>query len=265
MVEIMDMIPYFEVHSFTDTIFHGNPAGVCLLETPIHEDLMLKIAAENNLSETAFVTPKDDRFELRWFTPTVEVDLCGHATLATSYVIFDLLEYAGDAISFETKSGELTVWKDDGFIVMDFPSRPPEPAEIPSNLPKSLGKDVEIVLKARDYVVVFDKEADVRDIRPNFGMIAEIDSEGVIVTAPGDEVDFVSRCFAPQEGIPEDPVTGAAHCTLTPYWAERLGKEELRAKQISARGGDLWCKQMDDRVFIAGRAALYSKGFLNLE
>jgi PhzF family phenazine biosynthesis protein len=261
----MNMIPYFEVHSFTDSIFHGNPAGVCLLEAPIHDDLMLKIAAENNLSETAFVTANDDGYELRWFTPTVEVDLCGHATLAASYVFFDHLEYEGDAISFETKSGELTVWKDDGFIVMDFPSRPPEPTEIPSTLAESLGKDVEIVLKARDYVVVFDKEKDVQDIRPDFGMIAELDSEGVIVTAPGDDVDFVSRYFAPQEGIPEDSVTGAAHCTLAPYWSQRLGEERLRARQISQRGGELWLRAADDRVMIAGRAVLYAKGFLNVD
>jgi PhzF family phenazine biosynthesis protein len=259
------MIPYFEVHSFTDEIFHGNPAGVCFLKAWIDNDLMLQIAAENGLSETAFIVSKDDHYELRWFTPTVEVDLCGHATLASAYVLFEHLEYAGDAIDFQSQSGKLTVWRDDDFIVMDFPSRPAKPSQIPEHLSQGLGRDVETVLKARDYVVVFEDETIVRTLQPDFSELAQIDSEGVIVTAPGDDVDFVSRYFAPQEGIDEDPVTGAAHTTLTPYWSERLGTTELRARQVSERGGDLWCKQMDDRIYIAGHAVLYAKGFLNVE
>jgi PhzF family phenazine biosynthesis protein len=259
------MIPFFEVHSFTQKIFHGNPAGVCPLNHWIDNDSMQRIAAENNLSETAFIVPKENRYELRWFTPTVEVDLCGHATLATSYVLFEHLGYEGDAITFETKSGEITVWKHEDFMIMDFPSRPAEQADISEHLVAGLGCDVKRVFKARDYMVVLENEKEVRDLRPVFSELAKLDCEGVIVTAPGDEVDFVSRFFAPRMGIPEDPVTGAAHSTLTPYWAERLGKNRLTARQVSERGGDLWCKLADDRVEIAGHAVLYVKGLLNIE
>ena len=259
------MIPYFEVHSFTDRIFHGNPAGVCLLEMWLEDDVMAAIAAENNLSETAFVVPRGNRFELRWFTPSVEVDLCGHATLATAYVLYENLTYQDSAIVFDTKSGELAVWKDEDFLVMDFPSRPATSTDLPDHLAAGLRREVESVFKARDYVVVFDSEEEVKDLQPDFAELEKIDCEGIIVTAPGGEVDFVSRFFAPRMGILEDPVTGAAHSTLTPFWTERLGKNPLRARQISERGGDLWCKQMDERVYIAGRAALYVKGFLNIE
>jgi PhzF family phenazine biosynthesis protein len=224
---------------------------------------MQRIAAENNLSETAFFVPKEEFYELRWFTPTVEVDLCGHATLATAYVLFDHLGYEGDAVVFQTQSGELTVWKDNDFLVMDFPSRPAEPTDIPEHLIDGLRREVEHVFKARDYLVVLESEEEVRDLQPDFSELEKIDCEGIIVTAPGDEVDFVSRFFAPRMGIAEDPVTGSAHSTLTPYWAERLGKSRLRAQQVSERGGDLWCKQTDDRVQIAGHAVLYVKGFLN--
>jgi len=259
------MIPYFEVHSFTAKIFGGNPAGVCLLDAWIDDEFMLNIAAENNLSETAFIVPNKDHYELRWFTPTVEVDLCGHATLATAYVLFDQLGYEGDVIIFQTRSGELSVFKDNDFIVMDFPSRPTEPTDIPEHLIAGLGCEVERVSKARDYLVVLENEKEVRDLQPDFSKLEKIDCEGVIVTAPGNEVDFVSRFFAPRMGIAEDPVTGAAHSTLTPYWAERLGKNRLTARQVSERGGDLWCKQADDRVQIAGHAVLYVKGMLNWE
>jgi predicted PhzF superfamily epimerase YddE/YHI9 len=259
------MLLYFEVHSFTEDIFHGNPAGVCPLDSWIEETLMQRIAAENNLSETAFFVPKENHYELRWFTPKVEVDLCGHATLATAYVLFDHLGYEGDAVRFETKSGEIMVWKHEDFLIMDFPSRPAEQTEIPKSLVAGLGREVERAFKARDYLVVFENEKEVRDIRPDFSELAKVDGEGVIVTAPGDEVDFVSRFFAPRMGIPEDPVTGAAHSTLTPYWAERLGKNRLTARQVSERVGDLWCKQEGDRVQIAGHAVLYVKGFLNIE
>ena len=259
------MILFFEVHSFTQKIFHGNPAGVCPLDRWIDEKSMQRIAAENNLSETAFFVAQDDHYELRWFTPKVEVDLCGHATLATAYVLFEHLGYDGDAIIFESKSGELTVWKDNDFMIMDFPSRPAEPTDIPDHLSAGLGRKVERVSKARDYLVVLESEKEVRDLRPDFPELEKVDCEGVIVTAPGDQVDFVSRFFAPRMGISEDPVTGAAHSTLTPYWAERLGKNRLTARQVSERGGDLWCRQTDDRVQIAGHAVLYFKGMLNWE
>lgn len=257
------MILFFEVHSFTQNIFHGNPAGVCPLDRWIDDDSMQRIASENNLSETAFFVPNEDHYELRWFTPTVEVDLCGHATLATAYVLFDHLGQEGDTIVFHTRSGELTVWKDNDFLIMDFPSRPPESTDIPEHMITGLGCEVENISKARDYLIVLESEEDVRKLQPDFSELDKIDCEGIIVTAPGDEVDFVSRFFAPRMGITEDPVTGSAHSTLTPYWAERLGKKRLTARQVSERGGDLWCKLMGDRVQIAGHAVLYVKGFLN--
>ena len=259
------MILYFEVHSFTDRVFSGNPAGVCPLDRWLDDSMMQRIAAENSLSETAFFVATDDHYDLRWFTPTVEVDLCGHATLASAYVLFDHLGYEGDAIVFQTRSGELTVWRDGGFLVMDFPSRPAEPTTSPDHLAAGLRQGIEQVFKSRDYMVVFESEDQIRELRPDLSELEQIDSEGVIVTAPGDEVDFVSRFFAPRMGIAEDPVTGSAHSTLTPYWAERLGKNRLTARQVSERGGDLWCRQMDDRVHIAGKAVLYVKGFLNTE
>jgi len=257
------MILFFEVHSFTKIIFHGNPAGVCPLDRWIDDDSMQRIASENNLSETAFFVPKEDHYELRWFTPTVEVDLCGHATLATAYVLFDHLGQEGDTIVFHTQSGELTVWKDNDFLIMDFPSRPPESTDIPEHMIAGLGCEIESISKARDYLIVLESEEEVRKLQPDFSELDKIDCEGIIVTAPGDEVDFVSRFFAPRMGIAEDPVTGSAHSTLTPYWAERLGKKRLTARQVSERGGDLWCKLMGDRVQIAGHAVLYVKGFLN--
>jgi PhzF family phenazine biosynthesis protein len=257
------MILFFEVHSFTQKLFHGNPAGVCPLEKWIDDASMQCIAAENNLSETAFFVPNEDHYELRWFTPTAEVDLCGHATLATAYVLFEHLGYEGDAIKLQTQSGELVVWKDNDFLIMDFPSRPAEPTSIPEHLIAGLGREVEYVFKARDYMVVLESEQEVRELRPDFSELEQVDCTGIIVTAPGDEVDFVSRFFAPRVGVAEDPVTGSAHSTLTPYWADRLGKKHLTARQVSERGGDLWCKQADDRVQIAGHAVLYVKGFLN--
>ena len=259
------MIPYFEVHSFTDQVFAGNPAGVCPLHEWLDDTLMLRIAAENNLSETAFFVPSEDHYDLRWFTPTVEVDLCGHATLAAAYVLFEQLGQEGDVIVFHSLSGPLAVWKDNDFLVMDFPARPADSTETPDHLVKGLGSDVESVLKARDYLVVLEDEEAIRGLQPDFSELELIDCEGIIVTAPGNEVDFVSRFFAPRMGINEDPVTGAAHSTLIPYWAERLAKDRLRARQISERGGDLWCMQRDDRVHIGGRAVLYSKGFLNTD
>ena len=256
---------YFEVHSFTDKIFHGNPAGVCPLEEWYDDSLMQRIAAENNLSETAFFVRTNDSYDLRWFTPKTEVDLCGHATLASAYVLFDHLGHEGDEIIFHTQSGDLTVEQDGDLLVMDFPSRPADIVDIPDHLVEGLRTNVETVLKSRDLMVVFESEREVRDLKPDFSKLEQIDSEGVIVTAPGDEVDFVSRFFAPRMGIDEDPVTGSAHCTLVPYWAARLDTPHLTARQVSKRGGDLWCRQIDDRVRIAGKAVLYIKGFLNAE
>jgi len=259
------MILYFEVHSFTDHIFHGNPAGVCPLDAWIDDAIMQKIAKENGLSETAFFVPSKDGFDLRWFTPTTEVDLCGHATLASAFVLFDHLAYEGEIIVFHTQSGDLMVSKQGSAIVMDFPSRPATRVEPPDLLVAGLNCELQDVYKSRDYMVVLETEEAVRNLNPNFSELEKLDCTGVIVTAPGDDVDFVSRFFAPMAGIPEDPVTGSAHCTLTPYWAAVLGATDLAARQISERGGELACRLDGDRVQIAGRAVLYSRGFLNID
>jgi len=259
------MILYFEVHSFTDHVFHGNPAGVCPLDQWIDDELMQKIAKENGLSETAFFVPSKDGFDLRWFTPTMEVDLCGHATLASAFVLFEHLDYEGEMIVFHTQSGDLMVSKQGSAIVMDFPSRPATRVDAPDHLVNALNCELSDVYKARDYMVVLETEEAVRNLNPNFSELEQLNCTGVIVTAPGEEVDFVSRFFAPMAGIPEDPVTGSAHCTLTPYWAAVLGATDLAARQISERGGELACRLDDDRVQIAGRAVLYSRGFLNID
>jgi PhzF family phenazine biosynthesis protein len=253
---------YFVVHSFTDTVFRGNPAGVCPLEEWLDDSLMQRIAAENQLSETAFFVQKEDHFELRWFTPTTEVDLCGHATLASAHVIFDHLGHEEDVVTFHTQSGELTAWKDGNYLVMDFPSRPGEPIEAPDALIKGLGREPAEVYQARDYLAIFETEQEVRDLEPDFAALESLDCTGIIASAPGSEADFVSRFFAPLAGIPEDPVTGSAHSTLTPFWASRLDKNRLVAHQVSDRGGVLKCTLRDDRVLIAGQAVLYVKGFM---
>ena len=259
------MIPYFVVHAFTDEIFGGNPAGVCPLTEWLDDALMQRIAAENDLSETAFFVAKENHFELRWFTPKIEVDLCGHATLASAYVLFDELDFQGDVIVFRTLSDDLHVARAGSSLVMDFPARPAAEIEPPPYLESSFAAPFLEVQKSRDLLVVFDSEETVRNLNPDFSELSKLDCTGIIVTAPGNDVDFVSRFFAPQAGILEDPVTGSAHCTLAPYWADRLGKTELSARQVSERGGELACRVSDDRVHIAGRASLYSRGFLNID
>ena len=259
------MVLYFEVHSFTDNLFHGNPAGVCLLDNWIDDALMQRIAKENNLSETAFLVQKNDGYELRWFTPKIEVDLCGHATLASAFVLFDHLEHEGEHIVFHTASGDLIVKRSVSSFVMDFPSRNASPIEPPIELEKGLDCEIDEAYQSRDFMAIFESEEIVRNIRPDFAELGKLDCTGIIITAPGEDVDFVSRFFAPQAGILEDPVTGSAHCTLAPYWADRLGKTDLSARQVSERGGEIACKLVDDRVLIAGRAVLYARGFLNTE
>ncbi len=258
------MILYFAVQSFTDEIFHGNPAGVCPLDEWIDDDLMQKIAAENRLSETAFFVPEDDGYRLRWFTPNSEVDLCGHATLATAYVLFEHLGYEHDTILFKTLSGELSVKKIGNSMVMNFPSRIAKECEAPEALAAGLKCSMNEVYKARDYMVVLKNEKEVRAIEPDFEELRKLDCTGIIVTAPGHDVHFVSRFFAPKVGVDEDPVTGSAHCTLAPYWAEQLEVTDLSARQVSERSGELACKLVEDRVHIAGRAVLYLKGFLDI-
>lgn len=250
----------YQVDAFTDLPFAGNPAAVVPLADWLPAETMLDIAAENNLAETAFIVKEGTGFGLRWFTPTVEMDLCGHATLASAFVLWNQLGYAGDEISFETRSGTLKVAREGGKMVMDLPSRPASPCETPAGLGEALGGVPKEVLKARDLLCVFDSEAEVLALQPDFKAITELGVHAVIVTAPGDRSDLVSRFFAPSVGVDEDPVTGSAHCTLVPYWAARLGKDDLYARQVSKRGGDLYCELRGDRVRMAGDAVLYLKG-----
>jgi PhzF family phenazine biosynthesis protein len=255
-------LPIYQVDAFADRVFRGNPAAVVLLEEKLTDEVLQAIASENNLSETAFVLPGDGEFQLRWFTPTLEVDLCGHATLATAFVLFDIGK-ATVEVNFKTASGRLTVVKSGDLLSMDFPALPPEPVAIPSNLSKALGSEPAEVLSAQDLMAVFKTEEAVASLQPNFEELGRLDAFAVITTAPGREVDFVSRFFAPKAGIPEDPVTGSAHCTLTPFWAARLGKRILRARQVSRRGGELLCEERGDRVTISGRAIEYLRGEIN--
>lgn len=230
---------------------------MCPLESWLDDSLLQAIAEENNLSETAFFVPSAKGFKLRWFTPVKEVDLCGHATLAAAHVIFSILGYAKQAITFETRSGDLIVKKQGAQLEMDFPACPPTPCEILEILAEALGQRPIEVLTADDYLAVFDSEATVRAITPNQALLAQLDLRGVIITAPGVEVDFVSRFFAPKFGIPEDPVTGSAHCELAPYWANKLGKNILTAKQVSRRGGTIACEMKADRVILSGCAVTF--------
>jgi PhzF family phenazine biosynthesis protein len=258
------IIPYFEVLAFTNRQFAGNPAGVCLLTDEwLPEALMQQIAAENNLAETAFVIERQDHFDLRWFTPTVEVDLCGHATLASAHVLFHHLGRKGDSVRFQSRSGELRVDKIENRLVLDFPTQPLSQCEPPAKLTEGLRAKPREVLKGRDYFAVFDCEEDVRAINPDFQVIAGLDAQGVIVTTPGNDCDFVSRYFVPGAGIPEDSVTGSTHCALVPYWSKRLGKRELYARQISKRGGELFCEDRAERVGIGGNAMTYMEGKLH--
>lgn len=253
-------IPLYQVDAFTDSVFKGNPAAVCPLDKWLPTEMMQAIAAENNLSETAFFVRNGAAYDLRWFTPSVEVDLCGHATLASAFVLFHELGEQGDRVVFHTKSGELSVKRHGDFLALDFPSRPPAPAPPCSGLFEALGQRPTALLAARDYLAVYDSEEQVKSLRPDMEGLKRIDKFAVIVTAPGANCDFVSRFFAPGKGVPEDPVTGSAHCTLIPYWAAQLGKTQLRARQISQRGGELLCELHNDRVRIAGRSALFLKG-----
>ncbi len=255
------MIPFFQVDAFTDSLFGGNPAGVCPLEEWIDDAVMQKIAAENNLSETAFFVDRGEWFEITWFTPESEVDLCGHATLAAAHVILNNLNYPYDVIMFDTKHhGPLYARKDGDRIALDFPASQPVKVTVPETLTKALGRTPSEVYSTRDYLAVFDSEEDIKAIQPDFSLLRQIDKVGIIITASGTRSDFVSRFFAPAVGINEDPVTGSAHTTLVPYWAKRLGKNILHAYQLSKRRGELFCELKDDRVIIAGNAITYLTG-----
>lgn len=256
----------FQVDAFTDTVFHGNPACVVPLEQWLPDEVMLKIARENAVAETAFFIPEGEGFHLRWFTPEVEMDLCGHATVATAHVLKQHLGWKGSEVSFSSHSGPLKVSFQDDLYVLDFPSRKPVPAELPSIVAEALNIQPLEVFKSRDYVLVYASEQQVRDIKIDRVIFDRInlDPGGVIVTAKGEGCDFVSRYFTPQASILEDPVTGSAHCSLVPYWSEKLEKKVLEAWQVSDRLGKLYCEDRGERVFIAGRAVTYAEGRMTL-
>jgi len=258
-------LSYFQVDAFTNRVFGGNPAGVCPLKVWLPEATLQAIAAENNLSETAFIVGGEGRYALRWFTPTVEVDLCGHATLAAAFVIFTELGFTGERVSFQTKIGELGATRDGNRIVLDFPAWPAQRhAEVPALLADALGWLPRELFKTRDFLAVFSTEEEILSLRPDPALLARLDCLGVICTAPGSDCDFVSRFFAPGAGIVEDPVTGSAHSTLIPYWSARLGKTKLFARQLSQRGGELFCESRGERVGIGGHARLYSRAQLEI-
>jgi PhzF family phenazine biosynthesis protein len=253
-----------QVDAFTDKTFGGNPAAVCPLDRWLPDDLLQAIAAENNLSETAYFVPKGEDYELRWFTPVAEIDLAGHPTLATAWVMINTLGIARDKFVFHTKIGDtLVVTREGDRLAMDFPARPPSPKDI-GDVAAALGAKPVEVLAARDGFAVFAREDEVRALEPNLAKVAALSGLGLIATAPGKDCDFVSRFFAPKHNIPEDPVTGSAHTTLIPYWAKKLGKSEMFARQVSARGGEIWCKHRGDRVTIAGTCAPYLDGWIEL-
>jgi len=255
-------LPLYWVDAFTSQVFAGNPAAVVPLESWPADALLQRIAFENGLAETAFfVRTGPDRFHLRWFTPAVEVELCGHATLATAFTLFHQLGQGGDTITFDSRSGPLTVTRRGDRLELDFPAQPATPVAADAALTQALGRAPTLFLKAKvRWLCVFPTAADVIALRPDHAQLARIVPGRITITAPGEDCDFVSRSFVPDAGIPEDPVTGSAHCTLVPYWTDRLGKTTLHARQVSTRGGELWCGLQGDRVKIAGHAVLYLKG-----
>jgi len=257
-------IPIYQVDAFASRVFTGNPAAVCPLEKWLPDEQMQAIAAENNLAETAFFVPNGEGYHLRWFTPTVEVDLCGHATLASAFVIMNRLTPAAKSVQFLTKSGKLAVTRDGDLLSLDFPARPAVECQVHPGLTAALGGRPEKVLAARDYLVVYATEAELRGLTPDMDGLRNTDRFAVIATAPGKDVDFLSRFFAPAQGIPEDPVTGSSHCTLIPYWSTRLRKKKLRAYQASPRGGELWCEDRGERVTISGKAVQFLEGSISL-
>lgn len=257
-------IPYYEIAAFTSRHFSGNPAGVCILNEWLPDHVMQAIAAENNLAETAFVIEREKYFDIRWLTPAIEIDLCGHATLAAAHVVFTYLGRRRDVVYFHSPSGELCVERMNDRLVLDFPSRPAAPCDPPAGLAEALGAEPTEVAKGRDYLAVFDRHEDVAALVPDFEALARLDAQGVVVTAPGKDCDFVSRYFAPRAGIPEDPVTGSTHCVLIPYWSKRLGRKELRARQLSRRGGEVFCEDRGARVGIGGTVVLFMEGAIQL-
>jgi predicted PhzF superfamily epimerase YddE/YHI9 len=258
-------IPIFQLDAFASRVFSGNPAAVCPLPGWLDDATMLAIAAENALSETAFVVRDAAGWAIRWFTPTLEVDLCGHATLAAGHVVLTALDPAASEVRFRSRSGVLAVRRDGERLALDFPSRPAAPVEPPPALPRALrGATLDACLAARDVIAVLGSEDEVAALSPDLAAVRELDAQGLIVTARGRSCDFVSRYFAPRAGIDEDPVTGSAHCTLAPLWASRLGKTVFEARQVSRRGGELHVELRGDRVIIAGRVAPYLEGHIEV-
>jgi len=253
----------FQVDAFTKKPLSGNPAAVCPLTEWLSGETMQKIAAENNLSETAFFVKRKDDYEIRWFTPTVEINLCGHATLATSFVIFNCLNLEDEQIKFYShRSGDLSVEKRGDVLVLDFPKYDLNEGNAPAGLAEAFGKTPKQFWETQGNMamLLFETEDDIENLEPDMSALSKLDFDEFIVTAKGASADFVSRLFAPRIGIPEDPVTGATHCSLIPYWARQLGKEKLYARQLSKRGGELFCELKGDRVKIGGNATLYLKG-----
>lgn len=261
----------FQVDAFASNVFAGNPAAICPLQEWLEDEKLQAIAAENNLSETAFFVREGDDYSLRWFTPQCEVDLCGHATLASAFVLFNILAPQQPSIRFKTRSGVLTVTRDGDLISMDFPSLPPwecpnPPAVLPAGLPAiNVSRQPAAVFQTKSkYLLIYENENDVKNATPNFEVLKKLHPFGVCITAPGERSDFVSRYFVPSYGIPEDPVTGSTHSSLAPYWSRRLKKDKLHARQLSKRGGDLWCEFKGERVILKGNAVLYLTGSISI-
>jgi PhzF family phenazine biosynthesis protein len=257
-------IPLYQVDAFARRVFSGNPAAVCPLDEWLDDATLQAIATENNLSETAFFVREAAGLRLRWFTPGCEVDLCGHATLASAFVLMNYLEPGVNEVRFQSRSGELRVDRDGDLYALDFPSRPPQRVKPPAEIVAAIGIEPDEMWKSRDYMAVYATEQHVRALTPDMAKLAAFDLFAVIATAPGRSADFVSRFFAPGQGVPEDPVTGSAHCTLVPYWSQRLGKKSLHACQVSKRGGELFCEDQGTRVRISGHAALFATGTIHL-
>ena len=257
-------IPLFQIDAFSNRPFSGNPAAVCPLGEWPDDKLLQQIAMENNLSETAFFVVNKDEYHIRWFTPVAEVDLCGHATLASAFVIFNHIDKVSNRINFTSKSGKLQVMRDKDLLSMDFPSQPPVPCEMPEYMIEGLGKEPVEILASEDYMAVYPQEGDILNIRPDMKLLRKLALRGLIITSRSETADFVSRFFAPKLGVKEDPVTGSAHCSLTPYWAKKLGKKQLHAFQRSTRGGELFLEDRGDRVTISGRAVGFMEGVITI-
>jgi PhzF family phenazine biosynthesis protein len=254
----------YQIDAFAKEVFEGNSAAVVPLDAWLDDELMQKIALENNLSETAFFVKEDEKFHIRWFTPKSEVDMCGHATLASAFVLFECLKYAGETIVFDSRSGDLHVRKEEGIFVMDFPVQEILTCKLPDAIHEAFEVEPKESYKSMDYLLVFENEEDVFNAKPNFEKLKNIDARGVIITAKSDEYNFVCRFFAPKVGVDEDPVTGSAFTQLVPYWSKVLNKGELRAKQVSQRGGEVFCRLNAKRVEIAGYGVKYLEGVIEV-